>query len=41
LSALAGRRAQTRKARRPKVYYRVELAEGILRGAERDPHLHL
>jgi hypothetical protein len=25
------------KARRPKVYYRVELAEGILRGAERDP----
>src|SRR5260370_4354798 len=26
---------------RPKVYYRVELAESILRGAERDPHLHL
>ena len=25
------------KARRPKVYYRVDLAEGILRGAARDP----
>jgi hypothetical protein len=25
------------KARRPKVYYRVELAEGILGGAARDP----
>src|SRR5258707_15165844 len=28
------------KARRPKVYYRVELAEGILRGAARDLHPH-
>ena len=25
---------------RPKVYYRAELTERILRGAERDPHLH-
>jgi hypothetical protein len=25
------------KVRRPKVYYRVELAEGILGGAARDP----
>jgi hypothetical protein len=25
---------------RPKVYYRAELTESILRGAERDSHLH-
>ena len=32
-----GHTPEETKARRPKVYYRVELAEGILRGAARRP----